>query len=248
MPKHWISVQIQAFKEFASSRNANDTGAKGKVLIWFALEFLFWWNFSFSARSFLWIVIVGLALYLCGKSVYNVVSEWKENPVKVDIDDKTPSPSAIPFPTVTFCPDVKARVGTFNLTRVRAILNGSKEELTPIEWEFRSQCYSIISWSLNLVIILIFWIRWQRVEALAHICPDLLSDVDSSNKYQFRQKFADESIHDVIQSLSSTLEFEFPFIRGPRRNESGLLEEVWTEEGICYSFNALNSRDVYTDE
>lgn len=91
-----------------------------------------------------------------------------------------------------------------------------------------------------------FRISRQRTEALAHICPHLLSDVNSSDKYKFQKKFADKSIHDVIHNMSSpTIELQ------PASDEiplDDIITEIWTEEGICYSFNALNSRDVYTEE
>lgn len=92
------------------------------------------------------------------------------------------------------------------------------------------------------------FISWKRIEVLAHICPNLLSDVNSFDKYKFQQKFADESIYDVIQNMSTSIfnmapEFnEFPV------NDMGFITQMWTEDGICYTFNALNSRDIYTEE
>lgn len=85
------------------------------------------------SERILWIIIVGLAFWLCGKSIHNVITEWKEHPVKVDYEDKTSPLSTIPFPTVTFCPDVKTRWYNFNLTHLQSILQGSEGELTSTE-------------------------------------------------------------------------------------------------------------------
>lgn len=90
-----------------------------------------------------------------------------------------------------------------------------------------------------------FSFRKSRFDAMSHICPLLTEHT------RFVNDFMDESIYSIIQEVSpdfnnSVVDCDFKGMY--RKPCSGALLPILTEEGVCFTFNALNSRDIYTDE
>lgn len=81
-----------------------------------------------------------------------------------------------------------------------------------------------------------------KLNVLAHICPRLPDLVTYSDK------FANESIYDTIQEIVNIDESMFVCEWFYRAWCKKWLKPVLTEDGLCYSFNSLNSHDIYTDE
>lgn len=79
---------------------------------------------------------------------------------------------------------------------------------------------------------------------LSHICmriPPLTS---------YGNDFAYEDIFNVIQDVAPTVDEIMLSCswKGTNFNCSEYLQPVLTNDGVCFTFNALNSRDIYTDE
>lgn len=83
----------------------------------------------------------------------------------------------------------------------------------------------------------------MRLNALAHICPLL------PNYVKFNDTFTNDTIYDTIQEMA----FEYPKdIEGCSfkgvKSCTDLLQPLMTEDGLCFTFNALNSHEIYTNE
>lgn len=64
--------------------------------------------------------------------------------------------------------------------------------------------------------------------------------------FDYDEEFANTSIYDELKEMAPTLEDTVPwsiFTGGTSEYVS-----IVTEEGLCFSFNALNSNDIYTDK
>lgn len=82
------------------------------------------------------------------------------------------------------------------------------------------------------------------MRALAHICPQL------SEEIRYEDTFTNESIYSLIQEITPNFDDlivhcvsdAFP------GKCSDVVAPVLTDEGICFTFNGLNSHDIYTDQ
>lgn len=84
----------------------------------------------------------------------------------------------------------------------------------------------------------------KRLNSLAHICPFL------PHLITYRDNFTNESIYDTIQDIAPSMRDSILLWDWERRKIRGTKwwSEIFTDDGLCFAFNALNSRDIYTDE
>jgi hypothetical protein len=61
----------------------------------------------FVLIRFIWIVVVSIGIVLGVITVAKIFENWADSPVTVNIHDDTHPLSAIKFPAITVCPDVK---------------------------------------------------------------------------------------------------------------------------------------------
>lgn len=84
----------------------------------------------------------------------------------------------------------------------------------------------------------------MRLNFLAQVCPNLPDLIRKDMKY------TNESIYDIIKEISPDVESIFLGCF-PKRDKVPCLEAVapvYTEEGLCFAFNTLNSYEIFTDE
>lgn len=84
----------------------------------------------------------------------------------------------------------------------------------------------------------------MRIKALMHICPVL------SHHIPFNDSVANESIYNIIQDIAPKV-LESTYKCTWKRYEFicfELIKPTLTEDGVCFTFNALNSHEIYTDE
>lgn len=86
------------------------------------------------------------------------------------------------------------------------------------------------------------------MHAAALICLSPLLNYDDYKDYN-AQNFTDDSIFKTIEHLSSSRMKEtiLACIALHREDCLDFFNPILTEDGICFTFNSLNSRDIYTD-
>lgn len=97
--------------------------------------------------------------------------------------------------------------------------------------------------SINNQFVLIS--RQSHMEALAHIC-----DFKFPKHVQFHGNFANESIYKTIPEISILFNETFKDCEWQNKhyNCSELFLPILNGDGLCYTFNSLNSKDFYTEE
>lgn len=78
-------------------------------------------------------VAFGLSLCLCGLSIQDIWLKWHENPVTMSFTEKPLPISAIPFPTVTICPETKTYREKLDVTAFYDDLNEQKANFTKLQ-------------------------------------------------------------------------------------------------------------------
>ena len=111
---------------------------------------------------------------------------------------------------------------------------------------FKAWRIAYINVNLNLLIYGFFFpIRLARMQALIHFCH-----FNVRNNSQFGGEFTNDSFFHIMQDIAPS--FNSTFVRCEWQNKhypcSELFSLMLTSAGICYTFNALNSQDVYTKE
>lgn len=83
------------------------------------------------------------------------------------------------------------------------------------------------------------------METLVHIC-----DFHFKNPVNFQEKFVNESIYNEIREMAPSFHDVVKDCEWQQQivNCSDIFVPILTGEGLCFVFNALNSKDIFTDE
>lgn len=85
------------------------------------------------------------------------------------------------------------------------------------------------------------------MRALFHICPNIDLIEPPDNDDQFTNNSIYEIINDMAQSIKD-ITFKCNWKEKLYKTCSDILKPIFTDDGLCFAFNALNSNETYTEQ
>lgn len=83
---------------------------------------------------------------------------------------------------------------------------------------------------------------------MAHVCP-MIPDLFHFNKRTDVNAYLNDSMYGIIEKLAPTNDtIDKCWLNSKVTDCFGLFDPVLTEEGLCLTYNALNSHDIYTEQ
>lgn len=167
-------------------------------------------------RAF-WIIALIVSVVTCSLMIYDAYEKWQISPVIVSFAEKSTPVWQIPFPAVTICPETKVLKEHLDFTKAyRMSTNDEQENLTIDEL--------------------------KTLEAVAQVCDSHLFD-----KIKINSGLTPEEIIPRLQATSISLAGCTILCkwRNSMADCGAYFKEVLTEEGFCYTFNALDSSEIF---
>lgn len=88
------------------------------------------------------------------------------------------------------------------------------------------------------------YFRLKYMEALSEICDKHLTD-----KFKIGGNITDSKVLDIIRDIAPTFKETMLLCKFRNKLEycSDYFEEIMTDEGLCFTFNMLNSKELYRE-
>lgn len=173
-----------------------------------------------TERAF-WIIAFMISVIGCSIMIHKIYDKWQLSPVIVSFAEKSTPVWQIPFPAVTICPETKAMKKHIDFTRGYNMVHAGlhAENLTEDEQ--------------------------RNLEAVAQIC-----DLHLFDKHAINSTLQPEDIVPLLKSITVSLNETTLFCRWRNSINScdHFFKEVITDEGFCFTFNVLNSSELFKED
>lgn len=195
-----------------------------------------------------WIIVFLVSMSACIYTVHKTYTKWQKSPIIVTHDDKLTAISEIPFPAVTVCPSAKVKklVEPVNLTRTHSLLaRAARNKIMALSDTFIGMTrydYLVSLSEDELEALGLSEDEFSLLEAVGHICPPTESEID------FIENILSPA--DVIYTLKNNAPKMYDvilerYLKGAYKHK--IFEGVFTEEGMCYTFNGLSNFDIFKE-
>jgi acid-sensing ion channel, other len=170
-----------------------------------------------------WILAFSASISGCTLMILNIYNKWQLNPVIINVGEHLEPVWQIPFPAVTICPETKVLKKHVDFTK------GYLAAISKIDTgNFTNS-------------------QMKSLEALAQVCSPQLFTMQNLS---FESGIKHDEIIAQLQNISLRMMESTIFCKW--NNDvyacDHLLTEIITEEGVCYTFNVLNSSDFFREE
>jgi acid-sensing ion channel, other len=167
-----------------------------------------------------WIIAFIISVTGCCVLINKIYVKWQLSPVIVSFAEKSTPVWQIPFPAVTICPETKAKKSFIDFTKgYLAIKTSDLEALSSDEL--------------------------RNLEAVAQVCDAHLFEDD-----KLQGGLNPKDIMPLLKNITTTLNETTLFCKWRNNVEacSEYFSEIITEEGYCYTFNALKSSESFKED
>ncbi|CAG9863464.1 unnamed protein product [Phyllotreta striolata] len=181
-----------------------------------------------------WFLVFGVTLAACVMSIREVYNKWLRSPVIVSFATKGTPIYTIPFPAVTICPTFKSVQAIYSHTNIIKKLN---HNVSLTEKERKILDYMGLICDSNKAI---------KHSDIDYFTDDFYETLKEVNRWEFEEGSL------MQYGFSPQIKGdEFPFgsctYLDVQYNPCVLFKPVITDEGICYTFNMLDKREIFKE-
>ncbi|XP_005176877.1 pickpocket protein 28-like [Musca domestica] len=176
-----------------------------------------------------WIIVFIITIYLCTSIIVKIYMKWCETPVIVSFSEKSTPIWSIPFPAITICPETK-----------RALKEKDKDYGHLLA---SLQSYAAAGQTLSSNFSLK---ELHETLTLMHICRSEIDQFYEIPKLNLEPFDYFETMDGMLPPMASYLVLCKWF--GKFENCQNLFSKVYTDGGICYTFNSLKAQDLFRSE
>ncbi|XP_044758991.1 uncharacterized protein LOC123316815 [Coccinella septempunctata] len=187
-----------------------------------------------------WILILILCLGGCSFMIYQLIDKWISTPILVTLATKESTIHNVPFPSVTLCPETKISSRCLNYTDILRKRNAGRLLDVDLQENVYFDHMSLLCKPEN---------HMMSTKALAKQIfqeigydPDVFKDVKTEDLVKM-----DDYAEFLDECKSVTLDYAYCEWMGKNVNCKQALTPILTDEGLCYSFNMFDVRDIYSD-
>ncbi|KAK9883365.1 hypothetical protein WA026_001538 [Henosepilachna vigintioctopunctata] len=185
-----------------------------------------------SVERLWWISVFMGCVMGCSYMTYLVINRWITTPVLVTLATKETPILEIPFPAVTICPETKISHNCLNYTKVMIAMK--KKNLTNIS-NRESQNYDYMAPLCELKNHAEKIKEQERKHLLDRHFSYTSRSLGDYAEFLSRCKALDLNLNAYCQWMGNDVEC------------AKILTPLLTDEGLCYSFNMFDVRDIYSD-
>ncbi|CAH1104796.1 unnamed protein product [Psylliodes chrysocephalus] len=164
-----------------------------------------------------WIFSIFISLSLCITLIMQIYSKWENSPVIVSFATKETPIWQIPFPVVTICPETKSIPKKFDYKKYLDL----KEKNLEINSEEEN--------------------KFGLLSLLCQYNESMNIETNFTGTSEEIQQFYEEVQPDFFKIISDCK------FMAKNVNCSDIFVPVFTDVGICYSFNLLDRNDIYRE-
>uniref|UniRef100_A0A1I8Q523 Pickpocket protein 28-like n=1 Tax=Stomoxys calcitrans TaxID=35570 RepID=A0A1I8Q523_STOCA len=176
-----------------------------------------------------WIVIFVITIYFCTTIIVRIYVKWSETPVIVSFSEKSTPIWSVPFPRVTICPETKRAMNMSTDDTFFQLME--KLDTFLKEGQQHSENFTLADLERTLTLM---HICKSGISGIVQITQSLLKDIDYTGNLNHMLPRVDKYLF--------TCEWFGNMVPCER-----LFNRVYTDEGICYTFNSLKADDLYRE-
>ncbi|XP_045478142.1 pickpocket protein 28-like [Harmonia axyridis] len=186
-----------------------------------------------------WILILLLCVGGCSYMIYQIIDKWITSPVLVTLATKESAIHTVPFPSVTICPETKISSSCLNYTDTLKKRNSGALLDVDIVENIYFDYMSLLCKAEN----------HPNKESLQTFIRNRFNE--SSDLYKEIIEADYFKVNDYAEFLdkckSVSLDYSYCEWMGKSVQCKDVLTPLLTDEGLCYSFNMFDVRDIYSE-
>ncbi|XP_061393667.1 pickpocket protein 28-like [Musca vetustissima] len=174
---------------------------------------------------FIWLALILISFFFCIDSITEIYEKWNDTPVIVSFSEKSTDIWSIPFPAITICAESKRwhREGMTYDERLDDFINERKSFTTNLTNEI------------------------EEFLTMLHICLNDAEDFANNPPLSYPPVDYIEVLEKMLPPFGDNF-VQCKLLGNDTDNCIQYFRKTYTEEGLCFTFNGLNSQDLYRED